>query len=405
MTDHKDLPEFRELVEKYLSNSCTREELDLFFKLMDEERNKAELPVLFKRYWEKVHPEEEEKTIDWSSRFEAMFSDANYTAPVFEMKRRNYRKLIAWTSAAAILLALFFTYVEFRPGHHEQGMAANTAAPKKMNDVAPGKNIAVLTLSDGSTIILDSVKNGVLAEDGSAKVFKMANGQLSYKPGNDNSGKLVYNTISTPKGGQYEIVLADGTKVWLNAGSSLKFPPVFTGNQRGVSLTGEGYFEVAKDPSKPFVLSVRDMKIEVLGTHFNVNAYVDEKTIATTLLEGSVKVSGDAKKQASAFRVLKPGQQANFDKEGKIAVKDDADLDEAISWKNGKFYFNNADISVMMRQISRWYDLEVKYEGTVPERKFTGKIDRNVNVSKIITMLEYAKVHVRLEGNTIVVAP
>lgn len=260
------------------------------------------------------------------------------------------------------------------------------------DDVLPGGDKARLELADGSVVILEQVNNGSLQEQGGTKIVKQ-DGRLIYNSAQGNhSGEISYNKISTPKGGQYHIILPDGSKVWLNAESSLRFPTAFIGKERLVELTGEAYFEVAKlaipSPSAgaskimPFKVQTNTVNIEVLGTHFNVMAYVNEKAVNTTLLEGSVRVSQLTTHES---QLLKPGQQAKIN--GSIQVVN-VDTEEVVAWKNNLFQFNGADIQTVMVQIERWYDVEVDYKGRIPSKHFTGIISRNTNVSKVLEMLE-----------------
>ncbi|HWK05595.1 MAG TPA: FecR domain-containing protein [Puia sp.] len=270
-------------------------------------------------------------------------------------------------------------------------------------DIAPGGNKAILTLSDGSTIVLDSAANGVLSQQGNTKITKSASGQLAYQTAESvkplAASPDAYNTISTPRGGQYQVQLPDGSKVWLNASSSLHFPTVFRGKSRTVEITGEVYFEIAKDANKPFYVKVNGLSVEVLGTQFNVNAYADEPVIKTTLLEGSVRVSKD-----NSVAMLMPGQQAQV-VNGQIKVVKDADLEEAMAWKNGLFHLASADVGTIMRQLARWYDVEVDFEGGIPSGHITGEVPRNTSLSKVLKVFETSGVHFRVEGKKIFVTP
>jgi ferric-dicitrate binding protein FerR (iron transport regulator) len=214
-----------------------------------------------------------------------------------------------------------------------------------------------------------------------------------------------YNTITTPRGGQYQVTLSDGTKVWLNAASSIRFPVLFTGNERKVEITGEAYFEVAKNVSKPFKVKTISSEVEVLGTHFNVNAYDDEAVAKTTLLEGLVKVSVPQTGGKLAARFLQPGQQSGITKDGRISVLNNADTEEAVAWKNGRFQFRSADLKSILRQISRWYDVDVVYKGNV-DLHFTGQLTRDDYVSKVFDKLALTgEVHFKIEGKKIIVSP
>jgi len=292
---------------------------------------------------------------------------------------------------SAIGIYLFLVHSQPR-----QQVAINK--PQKQ-DVAPGGNKAVLTLADGSTIVLNSAKVGKLARQGNIIIKKSADGQISYKDvavTPHGSTGIIYNTAATPQGGQYQFILSDGTKVWLNAASSIKYPVVFNGSERKVELTGEAYFEVAHNAKKPFKVISNGQTVEVLGTHFNINAYTDEQAIKTTLLQGSVKVSAEG-----ASNIIKPGEQARFE-HGAINVAN-VDLDEVVAWKNGFFFFDDYNIHDVMRQLSRWYNVDVKYEGQLPARKFSGEISRNVNISQILDILSFKKIHYKIEGRTITV--
>jgi ferric-dicitrate binding protein FerR (iron transport regulator) len=339
---------------------------------------------------------------------EAMYQQiaANILEPetkVVPIKRKNYRL----AAAAAVLLTVIGTgsyyWLLNKPVTTPQ---ANVSVSVKPHDLPPGRDAAVLTLADGKTIILDSA-NGTISQQGGATVINI-NGQVSYAKaaGKENQPAVVYNTVSTARGNQYQLILADGSKVWLNSASSLRFPTSFTGNSREVELDGEGYFEIAKDASKPFHVKTRTQDIEVLGTHFNVNAYNDEAAIKTTLLEGSVKVSQpaigpDSHREQSA--ILKPGEQAVLAGNSPFTIDHSPDVDKVMAWKNGWFEFDETDLKTIMRQISRWYDVDVRYEIKTGSEKYGGRISRNLNLSNIIKMLENYGVHFKLEGKTLIV--
>jgi hypothetical protein len=277
-----------------------------------------------------------------------------------------------------------------------------------VNDIEAGEDKAILTLGDGSIIILDDAKNGILANQGGNSVLKAAEGEVIYSFINeikdptleDQQSPVIYNTIETPKGGKFQIRLPDGSKVWLNAASSLRFPTVFNGSKRQVELTGEAYFEVSPDKSKIFEVNTRNQVVQVLGTHFNINAYMDEPTVNTTLLEGSVRVS-DLRTNIS--QLLKPGEQSQLSEQ--IDVINLKDTNEAVAWKAGYFQFDEADIKTVMRQIERWYDVSVVYEGDLPNYRFRGEIERNLSLLQVLKVLEKTKVHFRLDGREVTVMP
>jgi ferric-dicitrate binding protein FerR (iron transport regulator) len=265
--------------------------------------------------------------------------------------------------------------------------------------VVPGKDRAILTLADGSVIDLDSAGAGRLAQQGNTGI-RIRSGKIIYVPGKAGKAEIVYNTVATPRGGQYQVVLPDGTKAWLNATSSIKFPVAFAGNSRTVELSGEVYLEVARDPARPFIAKVKDVEVEVLGTHFNVMAYGEEEKIATTLLEGSINVSKGGEKHSVA-----PGQQAVWKKDGDFHLNNDVDMEEVVAWKNGKFHFNNADIRTIMRQIARWYDVDVEYENVAAETRLGGVVSRKEDIRQLLDYFEMAgKVRFRVEGKKIIVS-
>jgi transmembrane sensor len=270
-------------------------------------------------------------------------------------------------------------------------------------DFNPGGNKAILTLSNGSTIILDNAKNGQLTSQGGTVVNKTNDGEIIYDasqfPQTETGAKPAYNTISTPKGGQYKVVLADGTRAWLNSVSSISFPTAFHGKDRQVEITGEVYFEVAKNKKKPFLVKAANQLVEVLGTHFNINSYDDEPDIKTTLLEGSVQIR---QLNSNFSALLHPGQQAVNRSSGPILVQH-VDIEQVIAWKNGMFQINDASIATLMRQASRWYNVDIEYEGKVPDRKFSGKIKRDVKASEFLQMLSYFNLHFSVEGQKIII--
>ena len=320
-----------------------------------------------------------------------------------------------WLSAACILF--FISFAVWLTKQNTSPVISKQSKELKSSDIIPGGNKAYLTLTDGKKIILEDRRNGTLASEGNSVITKVEEGQLKVD-GAGNAGvagneKLM---VQTPNGGQYQVSLPDGTKVWLNAASSIRFPASFNSNERVVEITGEAYLEVAtvfKPGNKlsqrlPFVVKTGRQRIEVLATHFNVNAYPDESKIKTTLLEGSVKVS--LSEDPDQFLLLKPGQQSqtalipNNNKSGSLLAVD-ADTEEAVAWKNNLFRFKNADIRSIMRQISRWYNVDIQYPDNKQNGHFTGYISRNVPVSKVLKMLEETgDLRFQVTGRTIVVS-
>ena len=333
-------------------------------------------------------------------------------AQLFSMRRKIWKKLAV---AALLLLIAGKSLLFFFPSHPaiKNPVASGLPAPNSQ-ELLPGRNNATLTLADGHTIALDSAANGGLAQQGNTKVIKL-NGQIAYR----NTGTppkeeaILLNTIATSRGNQYQLVLSDGSKVWLNAASSLRFPTSFKGKERRVEVTGEAYFEIAKNPSMPFKVIIASAprpaeggggrgvgEIDVLGTHFNINAYADESSVKTTLLEGAVAV-----KKENAVQMLSPGQQAEFAPKGEISLAKNVDVIQETAWKDGFFWFNNTDIYTLMRQVSRWYDVEVEFKGKITDDGFTGKVSRNVPLSKLLNVLEQYEIHFKVEGKKITVLP
>jgi len=356
------MKEAKELLEKYKSGKCSPEE-----------------KLLLQKWFHHLH--ENELT--------------ELTEADLRAAKKEFRKVIAseisisgkdslWPriiSAAAIIIiisvgALFYMdYLKKSEAKH--------AVLEAKSDISPGGNIATLTLADGRKISLTDAKNGQLAEQSGIKISKTADGQLVYNITNaeNSSQSLSYNTIETPPGGQYQVILPDGSKVWLNSASSLRYPVRFTGNERKVEISGEAYFEVAHNSKMPFRVINSSQIVEVLGTHFNIMAYPDESSTNTTLLEGSVRIIKENKS-----KIISPGQQTRV-KNGDIDVAS-VDVTQVTAWKEGYFMFKNEDIQSIMRQISRWYNLEVKYQGDIPEKVFGGKISRTRNVSEVLEILE-----------------
>jgi ferric-dicitrate binding protein FerR (iron transport regulator) len=311
-----------------------------------------------------------------------------------DQPRRVYSiRKIGWMAAAAVvLMAVTGLWLIYSAGREKAPASVAVA-----HDAAPGGNKALLTLGNGDTIQLDEARAGLVGQQGRTRLIKSVDAQLLYEGAGGDSG-IQYNVLATPRGGQYKLVLPDGTRVWLNAATTLRYPTAFTGKDRVVELDGEAYFEVAANASRPFQVDVKNgQRVDVLGTHFNIMSYADEPVTKTTLLEGSVQVSKDEKKA-----VIRPGQEAQVGKDGSLVVMN-ADGDGAVAWKNGLFKFEEADMEQVMRQLSRWYDLQVVYTRGVPRDRFQGEMYRDVNLSKIVKILEASGVHFRIEGKKLLV--
>lgn len=396
---NENLSRLAYLYNQYRDGKGTREERSEFMEFVNNDDSENELNILI----EKDIKDGLADRMITASRAEELYQlilekgkkQANDIKPVriiFTLRRMA----VAASAVFMLGLATYFLLFDKNVKNAETGTA--TQQPRFKNDIPPGGNKAILTLADGSTIILDSASNGSLTKQGASKIIKLANGELVYKAGSQYT-EMVYNKISTPKGGQYRLTLADGSKVWLNAASSLRYPASFSGGERKVELTGEAYFEVAKNTTMPFKVKAAGMEVRVLGTHFNINAYDDEATIKTTLLEGAVKITKGNKVQP-----LSPGQQAEINPAGEIKLLLSADTEETMAWKNGQFVFTGNDIQSVMRQLEKWYDIDVAYSGALTREEFVGIISRNVNISQILNMLEKTRtVHFEINDRKVIV--
>ncbi|WEK37503.1 MAG: DUF4974 domain-containing protein [Candidatus Pseudobacter hemicellulosilyticus] len=324
------------------------------------------------------------------------------TPHIPSVHRVHFLRKWGWAAAALLLVAGGAYYLVV-----DKNSAAPVAAVPKATEVAPGKDGAILTLADGRQVVLDSLGNGIVAQQSGADVV-LNNGRLVYDAAGQASAEILYNTMTTPKGRQFQVTLPDGTRVWLNAASSIRFPTIFAGTERRVEITGEVYFEVAQHSAKPFRVNVSGAaEIDVLGTSFNINAYENEKTINTTLLNGSIRI---------ADVLLRPGQQARVQHgmagqstaEGDITrrgvtVTNDVDIDKVMAWKNGLFNFEESSLEEVMRQLERWYDIEVVYENGVPKTRFWGEMQRQTQLPDLLEILRKTEVEFRMEGRRLIV--
>ena len=412
--------DFSLLLEKYVAGTLSPEERQEL-RLLHATSNEADLKALIDEkftgtsFREKPSPEISEIIFHriMSAKQQEAYIDPVYT-PVQHIIA--YKRSRSWLYAAAAVIVLLGSGAVWLFLNNTGGkipVIAQAIAPKPQ--VAPPSSAkAAITLANGEVIELDSAGNGTLAVQGNTSVIKLSDGQLLYKPGNDKniSKETVFNTLNVPRGSRVvSITLSDGTRVWLNAASSLRYPAAFNAGDRKVEVTGEVYFEVASLPvvaagiqtgKIPFIVKVSGKtEVKVLGTHFNIQSYADDPLTAVTLLEGSVKVS-----IGGSSRMLIPGQQAKVNTFGNIALADNVDLEHVMAWKNGYFKFDGADIKEVMRQMARWYDVEVVYQGTEVTQHFRGNISRNVDAVKVFKMLEATDaVHFKIENKKIIVAP
>lgn len=356
------------LIEKYLNNTATEQEKE----------------ILLKWYRSEISDE-----VEWNSE---SFDEEDQIKEQMYNQIKNHldhkvKRHINWfrLSAAAVILVVFSVGLYFYVSKPEEQLVIQKPQEKE-TDIKPGGNKAILTLADGSTIILDNAGNGVLANQSNTLISKTRDGKLIYASDEspEKNAPAVYNTISTPRGGQFQIGLPDGTQVWLNAASSLRFPAAFTGDYRSVELVGEAYFEVAKNTRMPFKVLLADQtEVEVLGTHFNIMAYQDENSTQTTLLEGSVKIH-----RGQSNKIIIPGQQAVSRREIQNITIKKVDTEGVVAWKNGYFAFRNEDIRSIMKKISRWYNVDVEYQNNISPKAFAGTVSRFETVSEVLEMLE-----------------
>lgn len=376
------------ILARYARNEVTAEEHAAFREWL-KTLSAAEVEALMDEYGEMIARMDSLQTPASPGLLTAIHREINRQEAGTPVKRMPIRKW-SWAAAVAVLLAgAAFLWKTYQPE------TVQTPVVVQSTDIAPGTNGAILTLSDGSRVALDSVSNGTITLQGG----KVSGNRLVY----ENSGKEpVYNTMSTPNARQFQLELPDGTRVWLNAASSIHYPTTFSGTVREVDVTGEAYFEVAHDAGRPFRINVNNKaEVEVLGTNFNVNAYDNESTINTTLLEGSVRVL-----QHGQGVVIKPGQQAqiaNGTQPEAIKVIAAANIEKAVAWKDGLFNFNGVKLDEAMRQLERWYDIRVVYENGAPDIELAGKMTRGVSLQGLLIVLKELGVHCTLEGRTLII--
>ena len=387
------------LFDCYVSQKCSLEEEKELMSLLGQPENEVFVQTLIDRVIKNTGAEMQmPKQVAASILENVLHKHGGLVIPIDKKKKKLVLSWIKVAAAAAVILFIAgATYGILSRSDEKNAESTEMALSQKTSPITPGGNHAILIMADGSTIVLDSIQNGKI-QHGGASISKQ-NGLLIFSGTSNNpAAKVSFNTLRTPRGGQYKVVLADGSEVWLNASSSLRFPTAFTGSDREVVLTGEAYFEVTKNKEKPFRVKVGDIQVNVLGTHFNINAYSDESAVKTSLLEGSVKIT-----KGSTSGLLKPGEQGTLKWNGdKLEIKE-VNMSEVMAWKNGLFQFEGADITTIMKQISRWYDVEIIYSGKVPVRRFEGKISRDAPLADVLKILELSDVKFTVEGKKIIV--
>lgn len=398
------------LFQKYFEKTASEAERDELMQYIENASEEKITPFLKEAYDTIIH--KEQYLLSKEKREKILNSVfANNHIPSKDISHDgigtiDFHSRLPWikhTAIAALLLIgltiSFLFYNNYSP-------LINPVAQKPSKvDAAPGGDIAILTLADGSTISLNDRENGKIAEQSGIVITKTDDGQILYTLNKATSGSKneapVFNTISTPRGGQFQIILPDGTKVWLNAASSLKYPTLFSKSERKVELKGEGYFEVKRDATSPFIVLTDNQVVTVLGTHFNINSYKDNNEIKTTLLEGSVMVSANMPNinMKLTHKVLKPGEQSVLNSLNDLKVSN-VNTSNVIAWKNGLFHFENTNIKEVMEEFSRWYNVDFKFEGKVPNVKLWGSAYRNVSASEALDILSYFNLKFRIiEGS------
>jgi ferric-dicitrate binding protein FerR (iron transport regulator) len=393
------------LLHQYLNNSISREDcIELLNYFNDGDPHGMEELIDAESFDLDQGPEFSNKqSADLLNKIKSdpRFSSIKVVQLIPEQKFPKFHQS-TWLKIAAAAL-IFFTAGLLLFQHQKNSTKINTA---QLNNntaalILPGSKKATLTTGNGKVILLNDAANGVLDQTNAGNVVKTNAGQIVYRNSHHSStaSPMVYNTLSTPKGGEYQLVLPDGTKIWLNAASSITYPTAFNGKERRVTLTGEAYFEVAKNREKPFYVNVNNTQIRVLGTHFNIEAYDDDTEMTTTLLEGSVQVTKN-----QAVSVLQPGQKAVIpNNSDKIAIST-ANIREAIAWKNGYFIFDDENITGIMKKVSRWYDVSVSYKDNADDQKFGGTFYRTKSITELLQYLEkIGKVHFAVEGRRVIV--
>ena len=384
---------FTYLLDQYNNKVITSEELQELRNYVWQEENTSLFTDLIAEEMEHYEDQSFDKTPyrEFSKKvltIDKVFDTSDEPLIIRPIRRVHFLRKWGWAAAVLILLGVSMIAIVISSDRKSAKSGKDITKRITPPDILPGGDRAVLTLADGSTIILDSAANGQLAMQGNTSIIKDANGKITYRLRNLSDNTVLLNTMSTPKGGQYRLALPDGSIAWLNAASSITFPAAFIGKERRVTVSGEVFFEVAGNKEKPFVVKTSSQEIVVLGTQFNVDSYQDEPQSKTSLLEGSIKINN---------QLLRPGQAFIG---GKI---EQTDVEQDIAWKKGIFNFSGMDLPAVMRQLSRWYDIEIKYEGTPPAKEFRGKMSRNLQLSQVLNLFKGLNLQFTLEGKVLTV--
>jgi transmembrane sensor len=406
-------PEIKSLLQQYLAGTISEDDFRRLWVTLNKPANEATWLTAIEEAINSNTPSgfsDSNQVRQALENIKATIYKEQHPSPVYRLFS-THKRIIRYAAAVVVVVIISAAILVRYNANKNEHITGVVAAAQTIQDVEPGGQKAILTLSDGSKIVLDNANNGQIAQQGQAQVIKLSNGEIQYKSASNksNAQEVPFNTMSTPRGGQYQLLLPDGSKVWLNSESSITYPVVFAQKERRVKITGEAYFEVASDKKWPFRVEydatdlsegplpaqerieegyeARPMVIEVLGTHFNVKSYAEDPA-KTSLLEGSVKIGK---------QILKPGEAFM---NSKIVP---TDVDQDVAWKNGIFNFNNQNLSQVMRQLARWYDLEVVYPAGPPQKEYGGEIGRNLKLNQVLRGLENSGVHFELNGKRVTV--
>jgi ferric-dicitrate binding protein FerR (iron transport regulator) len=404
----------QDLLNQFFKGTISAEQQEQLSLWIEEQKDNAEFGVMMEQAWHEFETEQALTDVHAENLLQSIMNKVRkdpsqlYSSGSKPVSKRASIATSRWLQYAAVVILLFGAtlYVWLNQSTEKQIARQSTVKPSSIKRDGYGKNKALLTLADGSIIELDSAADGALAQQGATRIIKLKAGQLAYEGRGNEAGisNLSYNTLSTPRGVQYQISLPDGSNVWLNAASSLRFPAAFQSNERRVELTGEAYFEVARDARRPFFVKTGEMVVQVLGTSFNINGYKNESSINTTLITGSLRVV-----IGNDSALLKPGQQSIVSADTlpgeSISINRTVDMDDVIAWKNGWFYFEDTELAMVMRQVERWYDVDVVIKDDLSTARIMARIARDLPLEKLLHKLELTgKIRAKKEGNKIIIS-
>jgi transmembrane sensor len=394
------------LLKQYIAGTCTLDEFNELLALISIQPNGSVLEgPLFEEVRNSRYNEAEEQ-VNWHQMLMTVLQQQEVAAPAPVRAMRVFSKIAIAATVVVCMGLIAWWWLQKKQAVQKGTQAAAIA------DIMPGRNGAILTLQNGQQLLLDSAANGSLATRPGLHIVKH-DSLIAYTAAAAPVKETVsFNTLTTPRGRKFQLVLSDGTKVWLNAASSIRYPAVFNDKERMVDITGEAYFEVAKNAARPFIVNILSSReggskgrVEVLGTHFNINSYDDEEAVRTTLLEGKVKVENQSATGNRQLAILKPGEQVSISQSSQLSQPISVQTEAVMAWKNGYFQFERVDIQTVMRQIARWYDVDVQYEGTITNDKFGGSIPRDATLSQVLHALEQSLVHFTIREKKVIVSP